>query len=131
MLISACNLCHIISCWLDLLRPGIARQDSPESRITNLRNQLSLQNWLKNLLQILTNPISLWSAILDIVYHAAILRFTAILPIHDHNGLGQEHSNPLYTSAIQISTIRTAFQSQNLLDSLWPFGIHELDLAMG
>ncbi|KAL3471040.1 fungal-specific transcription factor domain-containing protein [Aspergillus californicus] len=123
MFLALCNLCHIISGWLDLLRPGVARQGTPEFRINNIRHQVDLlARWLDSLPPVLAAPTSLWSATVHIVYHAAVLRFTAILP---------RQAELVYESANRISNICQDLQRRDLLDSLWQFGIHEFDLAMG
>ncbi|KAL2817060.1 fungal-specific transcription factor domain-containing protein [Aspergillus cavernicola] len=123
MFIALCNLCHIISGWLDLLRPGVARQGTPESRISNIRCQVTLlAQWFESLPPVLAAATSLWSATLHIVYHAAMLRFTAMLP---------RQTELVYDAATQISRISEDLQQRNLLTSLWQFGIHEIDLAMG
>ncbi|KAJ6443234.1 mucoidy inhibitor A [Purpureocillium lavendulum] len=116
---SVCNLCFIIGGWLNLLRPGNRRRKR--------QGKDEIQTWHQGLPAILQPPLqltgfSLWSATLHITYCATMLRFAALL----HDGIETVHA-----MAAQITKTCEDLNSQGLLYSLWNFGIHELDLAMG
>jgi len=124
-----CNLCFIIVDWLDLLRPGGIRQKR-KSKIDRDGKALSLlgelQQWHVNLPPHLQLPrsytgLSLWTATLHITYQAVLLRFSALLP---------GSANTVHDAVMQISRLCEELDQQDLLGSLWNFGIHDFDLAM-
>jgi hypothetical protein len=130
------NLCLIISSWLDLLRPW---RDGQGGRGNNLdRNSRALallselQQWHKGIPTTLQAPkhpsgvgkgsgFTLWTATLHITYQAALLRFCTLLP---------EGTDTMFKAAAEISHVCEDLDRQDLLGSLWNFGIHEFDLAM-
>ncbi|OAL35122.1 hypothetical protein AYO20_05599 [Fonsecaea nubica] len=139
------NLCLIISSWLDLLRPCRYRDHQGGGRGNNLdRNSRALalltelQQWHKGIPTTLQPPRSsaggggggggalgtgftLWTATLHITYQAALLRFCTLLP---------EGTDTMFRAAADISHVCEDLDRQDLLGSLWNFGIHEFDLAM-
>ncbi|EXA30138.1 hypothetical protein FOVG_18457 [Fusarium oxysporum f. sp. pisi HDV247] len=136
-----CDLCLIIGEWLDLLRPGKVRyapkhgpgsqaassadQDRKVQRTRELVAQMS--TWHQQLPAILKSPedcagFSLWSATIHIAYCAAMLRFHLLLA---------DETDIVFSMANRITKVCQDLHHQGLLYSLWTFGIHELDLAMG
>ncbi|RKK78558.1 hypothetical protein BFJ71_g16466 [Fusarium oxysporum] len=136
-----CDLCLIIGEWLDLLRPGKMRyapkhgpgsqaassadQDRKVQRTRELVAQMS--TWHQQLPAILKSPedcagFSLWSATIHIAYCAAMLRFHLLLA---------DETDIVFSMANRITKVCQDLHHQGLLYSLWTFGIHELDLAMG
>ncbi|KAM0555903.1 hypothetical protein ACHAPJ_006305 [Fusarium lateritium] len=136
-----CDLCLIIGEWLDLLRPGKLRYASrfrpnPEAASSPSQEQKTRETrelithmsiWYQQLPAILKPPencagFSLWSATIHIAYCAAMLRFHLLLA---------DGVDMVFAMANRITTICQDLHQQGLLYSLWTFGIHELDLAMG
>jgi hypothetical protein len=123
------NLCLIISDWLDLLRPGRDRRGRGSTLDRNSRALAllaELQQWHKTIPTTLQTPKSctgftLWTATLHVTYQAALLRFCTLLP---------EGTDTMYRAATEISNVVKDLDRQDLLGSLWNFGIHEFDLAM-
>ncbi|KAJ9145456.1 Fungal specific transcription factor domain-containing protein [Pleurostoma richardsiae] len=132
--IQLCELCFIISDWLDVFRPGGPRrrtqseEERRQERIRKTRKCISdLTNWHHDLPGIMQAPLAnsgftLWTATLHITYYAAQLRFSALLP---------DSTDAVYEAASKITDICGDLDRQGLLHSLWNFGIHEFDLAMG
>ena len=132
--IQLCELCFIISDWLDIFRPGgPKRSRHSESEVRQEKIQKTREcitkalSWLQNLPAILQPPLgytgfTLWTATLHITYQATMLRFATLLP---------EGPNAVYLAASKITDICQDLGRQSLLHSLWNFGIHEFDLAMG
>ena len=132
--IQLCELCFIISDWLDVFKPGGPRRRRlPEAevrkeRIDKTKKCISdLLSWLHSLPTTLQAPatytgFTLWTATLHITYNAALLRFSALLP---------DGTNAVHETASKVTDICQDLDRQGLLHSLWSFGIHEFDLAMG
>lgn len=133
-LTSICSLCFIIGDWLNVLRPGIRRQTvltkedvQREREVATAAYLEQLSTWHENIPAILKPPLQLenfsyWAATLHITYCATTLRFAALLP---------DKKETVYAMASQITDTCQSLESRGLLYSLWNFGIHELDLAMG
>lgn len=131
---SMCSLCFIICDWLNMLRPGsrLAQTRSKEEKqrdreIGTQKCLVELESWHRELPSILRAPpnlarFSLWAATLHITYCATMLRFAALLP----DGMQTVH-----LMASEITNTCKGLHESSLLGSLWNFGIHELDLAMG
>lgn len=123
------KLCLIISDWLDLLRPsriGHGRGSNLDRNSRALILLAELQQWHKNVPTNLQPPknstgFPLWTATLHITYQAAVLRFCTLLP---------EGADTSYQAATEICNMCEDLDRQDLLGSLWNFGIHEFDLAM-
>jgi hypothetical protein len=125
------RLCLIIASWLDHLRPGgygQSKEALAEQRPIRTRERMKdLSEWYDSLPTNLRPPedgvgFSLWAGALHITYNAAVLRFAAILP---------EGGDLVYEAATRMTASCEDLHRQNLLCSLWNFGIHEFDLAMG
>lgn len=134
-----CDLCLIIADWLDLLKPsrfGSAvnyqhrQTNSNREAETAAQSQILVQElyrWHADLRAVLQPPLqgagfTLWSATLHITYCAALLRFEALVP---------GHVDTVHQMAGEITKTGCDLMSQGLISSLWTFGIHEIDLAMG
>ncbi len=128
-----CNLCFIIGDWLDTLRPGSRRHKPVPKEEMHKRREAGtrrcfeeLTSWREKLPAILQSPrlsgFSLWAGTLHIAYCATRLRFAALLP---------DGMNIVHVMAGEITKTCEDLHSQGLLLSLWNFGVHELDLAMG
>ncbi|KIX01382.1 uncharacterized protein Z518_09107 [Rhinocladiella mackenziei CBS 650.93] len=127
------DLCFIISTWLDSLRPGgpakrrASRNGRPNREEQTRRCCAELSNWYTNLSPAMRPPhsrrshYSLWSGMLNMCYHAATLRFYS----RDPDAKGKLHD-----AAVSISQICVDLCEQDLIDSIWVYGIHQLDLAM-
>jgi hypothetical protein len=128
--IELCKLCIIISEWSDLLRPSGTRRESGRAidRNTRALNLLAeLQQWHQSIPTIIRHPknltgFSLWMAMLHIAYQAVRLRFCALLP---------ESTIAMVKAAMEITNVCQNLDRQDLLGSLWNYGIHEFDLAIG
>ncbi|KAK4084886.1 transcriptional regulator family: Fungal Specific TF [Purpureocillium lilacinum] len=131
---SVCDLCFIIGDWLNLLRPGSpwnksrARDEAQRERESGTRKFVDrLTTWHQGIPASLQPPpalrnFSLWAATLHIAYCATMLRFAALL---------SDGMETVHVMASQITETCEDLNSHGLLYSLWNFGIHELDLAMG
>ncbi|RFU33870.1 hypothetical protein B7463_g2470, partial [Scytalidium lignicola] len=123
------KLCLIIADWLDLLRPGGPRRHKVSTLDRSLRTLellADLENWHKSVPAILRPPenlvgFSLWTATLHITYQAVLLRFSTLL---------SDGADTMSRAAMEISSVCEDLDRQDLLGSLWNFGIHEFDLAM-
>lgn len=125
LFIHLCQLCLIISGWLDGRRPSAKMATNAASPL------LELEAWYQQLPLVMQDPSSannttftLWTGTLHIVYHAFIFRLaTSLAP---DLAVARMHS-----AAVKISSICKDLDNQDLLGSLWNFAIHEFDLAMG
>lgn len=128
--IELCKLCFIIVDWLDLLRPGGSRREkanTADRHAQAVRLLAELQQWHRNLPPTLQVPkdlvgFSLWTATLHITYQAAMFRFCALMP---------ESTPAMAKAAVEITNVCQDLNRQDLLGSLWNFGIRGFDLAMG
>ncbi|KAK5124765.1 hypothetical protein LTR85_001478 [Meristemomyces frigidus] len=132
--VELCKLCRIISCWLDLLRPGanagIPSDERARERTRQTQLLLSeLQEWRERLPASMQTPppsrhdgLSLWTATLHITFEAALLRLSTLLP---------DGAAAVFEAAAGIIDICSSLKHRELLDSLWSFGVHDLDLALG
>ena len=103
----------------DLGRRVLADAEVRKERIEKTRKRIcKLIRWRNNLPAMLQAPVtyagfSLWTATLHITYHAAMLRFYALLP---------EGTDTVYQAASRITDICQDLDRQGLLHSLWSFG---------
>ncbi|KAL6246782.1 hypothetical protein RBB50_006089 [Rhinocladiella similis] len=126
--LAAISLCFIVNDWLDCLRPGGRDENSYLLRREegSQRAQEELQRWLSHL-PLTMNPNrqhsrhTLWSGTLHIAYHAAVIRFDSI---------AGGNTEVAHDAATAISKICLALFEQDLISSMWVFGIHQLYLAM-
>lgn len=127
-----CRLCFIIVDWLELRRPGHMYwghgSSSPSTdQVNSIREALG--SWASDLPAAMQAPrhcrgFSLWTATLHIVYQAVILRVSA-------SSSGPLAAGTAHDAAVSILQIGADLEDSNLLGSLWGFGIHQFDLAMG
>lgn len=115
-----CRLCFIIVDWLELRRPGHMYwghgSSSPSTdQVNSIREALG--SWASDL------PAAM-QATLHIVYQAVILRVSA-------SSSGPLAAGTAHDAAVSILQIGADLEDSNLLGSLWGFGIHQFDLAMG
>ncbi|GME60349.1 hypothetical protein B7463_g2470 [Neofusicoccum parvum] len=130
--LALCKLCFIIVDWLELLRPGRmswGHGSSSPYADQALTVSIALETWLAELPAVMQPPrelqgFSLWTGTLHILYHSVILRFYASLS-------GPSAAEHVHNAAVKILGIGKDLSSQGLLGSLWGFGIHQFDLAMG
>ncbi|KAK8258238.1 fungal-specific transcription factor domain-containing protein [Phyllosticta capitalensis] len=130
--LSLCRLCFLIVEWMELLRPGRmawGRGSSSPYIDQTASVRLSLESWLAELPPTMQAPadftgFSLWTATLHVAYYAVVLRLYASLT-------GAAAAEKVHNAAVRILDICKDLAAQNLLESLWGFGIHQLDLAVG
>ncbi|KAK8179131.1 fungal-specific transcription factor domain-containing protein [Phyllosticta citribraziliensis] len=140
--LSLCQLCFLIVEWMELLRPGrmawgshgggsSSSASSEEPYVDQTASvRLELETWLAELPPAMQAPadgasgFALWPGTLHIAYYAVVLRLYASLT-------GAAAAEKVHTAAERILDIGKDLAAQNLLESLWGFGLHQLDLAVG
>ncbi|KAK8169391.1 fungal-specific transcription factor domain-containing protein [Phyllosticta citrichinensis] len=133
--LSLCRLCFLIVEWMELLRPGRMAWGHGSSASEPYVDQtasvrLELETWLAELPPAMQAPadgasgFALWPGTLHIAYYAVVLRLYASLT-------GAAAADKVHTAAERILDIGKDLAAQNLLESLWGFGLHQLDLAVG
>ncbi|KAK7546264.1 fungal-specific transcription factor domain-containing protein [Phyllosticta citricarpa] len=140
--LALCRLCFLIVEWMELLRPGRmawghhgsgsnGAASSRESYVDQTASvRVALETWLAELPPAMRAPadgasgFALWPGTLHIAYNAVVLRLYASLT-------GAAAAEKVHNAAVRIVDICGALAAQNLLESLWGFGIHQLDLAVG